>query len=495
MFFYILVLALSFYSRRIFLECLGAGFIGLTGTLTNLLGFLNLAELGVSSAIAFVLYKPLFEKNQEKICELISIMGFLYRWIGIVILCAGIILSFFLPVIYPYKNTGFSNLLVFFAYYAFLSSSLIGYFINYRQILLSADQRNYVLVETLQTTNIIKVVIQIVLAYYTRSYWIWIIIELSFAVIYSLFLNKRINHFYGWLKTDLRKGKKLLKNYPEITRYVKQIFFQKICEFANYQLTPILIYSFVSLPVVALYGNYELVFTKTNQLIHKSLDGINASIGNLIAEGNKPVILKVFWELLCLRNILGGILIFGFYNLSDSFILLWLGKEYVMSHIVVIMILLPTLLGMTGGCVLQFLAGFGLFYDLWAAIAQTVLFITTALLGGYLYGLPGVLSGTVISYFFILCIWKPYFLFSKGFKISVIKYWGNWFLYMILIAITWIIVTYAVLPLLPWNPSESFAKWIIYALSSVGTYSIILILLFYITTNGTRNLVSRIIQK
>ena len=69
--FYFLTLALSFFSRKIFLDCLGADFVGLTGTLQNLLGFLNLAELGIGSAIGYVLYKPLFERNQEKINDCI----------------------------------------------------------------------------------------------------------------------------------------------------------------------------------------------------------------------------------------------------------------------------------------------------------------------------------------------------------------------------------------------------------------------------------------
>ena len=71
--FYFLTLALSFFSRKIFLDCLGADFVGLTGTLQNLLGFLNLAELGIGSAIGYVLYKPLFERNQEKINEITQV--------------------------------------------------------------------------------------------------------------------------------------------------------------------------------------------------------------------------------------------------------------------------------------------------------------------------------------------------------------------------------------------------------------------------------------
>lgn len=75
--FYFLTLILSFFSRKIFLDTLGADFVGLTGTLQNLLGFLNLAELGIGSAIGYVLYKPLFEHDEGKINEIISVFGYL----------------------------------------------------------------------------------------------------------------------------------------------------------------------------------------------------------------------------------------------------------------------------------------------------------------------------------------------------------------------------------------------------------------------------------
>ena len=57
-FFYLVTLFIAFFSRKIFLEKLGDDFVGLTGTLQNLLNFLNLAELGIGASIGFVLYKP-----------------------------------------------------------------------------------------------------------------------------------------------------------------------------------------------------------------------------------------------------------------------------------------------------------------------------------------------------------------------------------------------------------------------------------------------------
>ena len=67
MVFYVLSLFLAFFSRKIFLNCLGAEFIGLTGMLMNIMSFLTVAELGIGTSITYFLYKPVQENNHQKI--------------------------------------------------------------------------------------------------------------------------------------------------------------------------------------------------------------------------------------------------------------------------------------------------------------------------------------------------------------------------------------------------------------------------------------------
>lgn len=297
--FYFLTLALSFFSRKIFLDCLGADFVGLTGTLQNLLGFLNLAELGIGSAIGYVLYKPLFDHDEAKINEIISVFGYLYRWIGRIILGAGCILACFLPLIFP--DTQFELGIIFFAYFAFLASSLIGYFANYKQTLLGADQKNYVVTAYFQTATIVKTLIQMASAYYTGSYYLWVVIELVFGVIYSFILNWKINQVYPWLRSEVKQGKLLFKKYPEVMKYTKQLFVHQIASFIQFQTTPFLTYAFVSLQMVAYYGNYTIIIEKVNALLINFWGSVSASIGNLISEGNKEKNINIFWELISLR--------------------------------------------------------------------------------------------------------------------------------------------------------------------------------------------------
>ena len=67
--FYAINFALSFVSRKVFLDNLGPEILGLNSTAASLFGFLNLAELGIGTAIAVTLYKPLQAKDQDAINE------------------------------------------------------------------------------------------------------------------------------------------------------------------------------------------------------------------------------------------------------------------------------------------------------------------------------------------------------------------------------------------------------------------------------------------
>ena len=292
--FYFLTLALSFFSRKIFLDNLGADFIGLTGTVGNLMGFLNLAESGVSAAIAVVLYAPLFEHNEHKIKEIVSVLGYLYHTIGKIILGGGLVLACFFPLIFSDTELGMP--IIYLTFFSFLGSALIGYFINYKQVLLSADQRNYVVAAYSQSANVVKILLQMALAFYTGNYYLWVIVEFSFGILYSIILNWKIKQVYPWLVTEIKKGRALCKEYPDVMKYTKQLFVHKIGSVAYTQVTPFLVYAFASLQTVAYYGNYTLITLKLSSLLSNFLGGANASVGNLIAEGNKEKILKIYWN-------------------------------------------------------------------------------------------------------------------------------------------------------------------------------------------------------
>lgn len=491
-FFYLVTLFIAFFSRKIFLEKLGDDFVGLTGTLQNLLSFLNLAELGIGASIGFVLYKPLYHKNHEQIKEIISVLGYLYRNVGLMILGVGLLLACFLPLIFSDISIGLG--VVYFAYFSFLASSLISYFVNYRQTLLGADQRNYVVTAYFQTANIIKTILQLVLVCYIGSYYLWIAIELSFGILYSVILNRKINQVYPWLKCSVAEGKRKYSQNKIIIRKARQMFVHKLAGIGRSQLLPFLVYAFTSLKLVAYYGNYMLILNKLNQFVDNFLGSTGAGVGNLIAEGNHERIQQVFWELSALRFLIASFLTFALYHLMDSFIIVWLGVEYVLPQSVLIVILANFFISQFRGTNDQFIYGYGLFQDTWAPVATLGITILVALIGGYYWGLPGVLLGDVASSITVISIWKPYFLYRDGFKMHVSVYWKNILLYLCLFALSWLLtdVILSLLPLL--EPMDGYWEWSLYALISSLLFLVILTFSFYCFSKGIRTLLGRFIH-
>jgi O-antigen/teichoic acid export membrane protein len=490
--FYMLGLLLSFFSRKMFLDYLGADFMGMTNALYDLLEFLNLAELGIGSAIGYVLYKPLFEHNESKINEIISVLGFIYRRIGLIILCAGFILSLFLPIIFP--NNVFDLKVIYFTFYAYLTSSLITYFANYKMTLLAADQKNYVTTAYFQTAMLVRNLVQMAIVCYTANYYLWILIELLSNIARSIILNWKIRQTYPWLKSEVKQGKKLLKSYPEVIKYTKQLFVHKMGGFVHFHTIPLLIYAFASLETVAFYGNYTIIINRITQLLNTMWGSTEAGVGNLIAEGDIKKTRQIFWELFSIRFLISGIVSFAIFQLTEPFIALWLGEQYVLSHHILWLIIISAFIGYSRGVTEQFLFGYGLFYDTWAPITEICLNLTTAVIGGSLWGLPGVLLGSISGLMVIVSIWKPYFLFKCGLKSKFRIYVINYFKQLLIIVSTGIICHYF-LPVTLFTPQASFLHWGIYAVTIVLAYSILTSVIFYITVPSIRSLTKRLLTK
>lgn len=429
MVFYVLSLILAFFSRKIFLDCLGAEFIGLTGMLMNIMSFLSVAELGIGTSIVFFLYKPLQEDNHEKINEIMSMLAFLYRCIGIFIGTGGIIISQFFPWWFNHLSTGLP--LVFFAFYSFLASSVAGYVFNYKQLLVGANQKQYLVNAYFQTISIIQSLTQILLAYYYRNLWLWVVVGLVFTIIGIIIFNYRIRQLYPWLHVDLRKGRENLKKYPEVLKKTRQIFIQKFKDLVLYQSDEIMVGAFVSVVHVAFYGNYTIITSKLNFLVNILSDGLCAGVGNLIAEGDQNNIMKIYWEMTAARYLILGIVIFPLLLFLQAFVATWFGEEYMLSDLIVYLIILNIFLLLHNGTVMIFIGASGLFSDVWATWAELITNLTVTLLLAPHFGIVGILLGKIISIGFIGILWKPYFLFTSGFHKSVKVFWKGMIPYYI----------------------------------------------------------------
>lgn len=487
--FYILNLILQFFSRKVFLDYLGSEVLGLNTTAQNLLGFLNLAELGIGAAVAYNLYKPLYDKDVKTINAIVAIQGWLYRRIAFIVIWGACILMCFFPLIFSK-----AEIPLWYAYgsfVVFLISSLLGYFVNYQQAVLSADQKEYKVTLVVQGVKIVKVILQILaIVFFLNGYIWWMILEIFMAFITSFFLNRTIKREYPWLLPQISEGKKLQKVYPEVLLKTKQIFFHKIAGFALTQTSPLIIYAYASLTLVAIYGNYMLIISGVTLLINALLNGISAGVGNLIAEGEKKHIKDVFWELTSLRMWLASIICFGIYVLADSFISLWVGSQYILPHSSLILLVCITFINLSRTNDV-FIAAYGLYQDIWAPIVEATLNIGLSVLFGYFWGLSGILSGVLISLLVIVYSWKPYFLYRYGFKETIKEYVMCYVKYFAVYAISIAVSIFLLDELLEFNQMTYF-DWILYAFVVLFTYSVASLIILYTTDKPSRSFTKRL---
>ena len=383
MFFYFINLILQFFSRKIFLDYLGAEVLGLNTTAQNLLGVLNLAELGIGTAVAYSLYKPLFEGNRQAINDIVSIQGWLYRRIAFIIIAGAVVLMCFFPLLFAKAQVP-----LWYAYGSFIAlliAALLGYFVNYRQVVLSADQKEYKITQSVQGGKITKVILQLLaICYFQDGYVWWMILEVLMAVATSYVLDRSIRREYPWLRSQVADGKRLKDAYPEIVKKTKQLFFHKIGVFVLTQTSPLVIYAYASLTLVAVYGNYMLITLGVTALMNAILNGLNAGIGNLVAGNDKRHIKNVFWEITLLRMWLASIVCFGLYILGDSFVTLWVGAEYILPPVAFVILIINTFISLTRTND-SFIAAYGLFQDVWAPVAEASLNLGFSILLGHFF--------------------------------------------------------------------------------------------------------------
>ena len=125
----IVMTLLGFLSRTIFITTLGSEYLGINGLFTNILSIISLAESGIGSSIVFSLYKPVAEKDEEKIQILMNVYRKSFTVIGFIVFLIGLSI---MPFLRKFMNgdTNIDNL--YLIYFIFIFNSAITYLFSYK---------------------------------------------------------------------------------------------------------------------------------------------------------------------------------------------------------------------------------------------------------------------------------------------------------------------------------------------------------------------------
>lgn len=425
-------LILSFVSRSIFIYYLGVNLLGLNTVLVNLIGMLNLIELGIGTAVNYELYKPLQEKNYQKISEIMAIFRKMYKYVGVIVFIIGLALIPFLK--YFVKGSVPLNQVII--YYMIILISTAGtYFFSYKQTLVYADQKNYIATSISGISNITKVIIQIICIIVFKSYLSWVILGLIFNFIFLILTNRKIDSLYGDridLKYD-KSIKELTKNNPSLMKNIKNIFCHQFATIIFQKTDPLIIAAYSTLRESGIYSNYLLILTGVSTITSTILTAMEASIGNLIASESVEKTIDVFRELSFGTNIFSIIICFPLYMVINKFIEFWVGPNYLFGSSIVLVLIINFYITMNRAVIQNFKSCYGIYWDVWAPVVESIINIVFSILIASRYGIIGIFIGTLISNILIVLIWQPLAVFKYGFKKNVLEYYV-WYIKSAIIA-------------------------------------------------------------
>ena len=403
---------MSFAVRTVFIHTLGKEYLGFNGLFSNIFSILSLTELGMGTAIVYSMYKPVAQGDHRKVAALLNLYRIFYRIVGTIIAVLGLSLLPFLN----YLVSGIRDIPELrIIYLLYLSSSVISYFFVYKKSILTVYQQDYISSRIDLIINFIQGIIQIVILILWHNYILYLII-LILTVFFSNLLNSLyVDHKYQYLK-EYRSEKIGKETKKKIYTDVKAIFVSRISSAIVTSTDNLLISAFISTIILGLYSNYLMLIGVVNTITSKMIDSLTGSVGNLIAVESIERVYLIFKRVWFINYWLVAFSSISFFILANPFIILWVGKSYLLSSGIIFIIALNLFMRLIRNTFLMFNNAFGHFVELKKKnIIEPIINMIASLLFILVFkmGIVGVLLGTFVSNITTNFWFEPYLIFKK----------------------------------------------------------------------------------
>lgn len=389
---------MSLITRSFFLHYFGASLLGYESLFANIFSLLSLSDLGINSVIVYALYKEVAEDNKTEIAKLMNLYRVFYQIVGCFVVSVGVLLLFFIPQLV--KDGDYDRIYVYSVYVMQLISAVSTYFLAYRRILFTVDQKDHVCVRIETKVNIISTILKILAIVVFKDLFIY----LFAGILNNILANVMISISYGRTYPYAVKKVKLDRSYLRGRNFFSDIGNNLVCKIAEtiYSSTDSIIISiFIGINAVGLYTNYMILDSYTTGIYIKLFKPIQAAVGNYV---NCETIndRRRMLEMLDLMGFLiATFTACGYMIFIQSFIDLWIGKEYELPWLFVFFISINCYIRWNYYFTYMFRNTWGHFeldrnYFIMSAVSNIVV---SVILQQYI-GISGIMLGTIIGQIF-----------------------------------------------------------------------------------------------
>lgn len=434
-------IVIPFLMRTAMIYIMGVQYMGLNSLFTSVLQVLNLAELGVGSAMVYSMYKPIAEDDEITICALMKLYRTYYRIIGLVIAVIGCAVTPFIPKLISGDVPSEINIYVL--YLLNLGATVLSYWLfAYKNSILQAYQRIDIVSKVTLLTSTIQYGLQFLVLLLFKNYYYYVIVLMSTQVLTNIITAFVANKLYPQYQP---KGKIDKAYVVQINQKIKDLFTSKIGAIIYDSADTIVISSFLGLTVLAVYQNYFYILNAVTGFIAVVFSACTAGIGNSIVVETKE---KNFNDLNKLTFIICWIA--GFCSVCmlciyQPFMELWVGKELMLSFPAVICFIVYFFVRQLNSLYNLYKDAAGMWHEdrFRPLVAALINFVLNLMLVQYI-GIYGILLSTVAA---IMCVGMPWLfhnLFTVIFEKKHLARYLKKLVFYILTVVISCIVTYLI---------------------------------------------------
>lgn len=410
---------IPFLMRSAMIYFMGIEYLGLNGLFTSILQVLNLAELGVSSAMVYSMYSPIAKGDGVTICALMKLYKLYYRIIGIAVAVLGVAILPFLPRLIHSDLPSDMNLTVL--YLLHLSATVLSYWLfAYKNALFQAHQREDIISKITIVIDTIKYSAQILVLIYLENYYIYIIIILFSQILSNIVAAMVASRLYP---DYTPKGELPAEERKNINQKIKDLFTAKLGSVLGLSVDDMVISAFIGLSMVAIYQNYFYIMKAVITIVLVFFSSCTAGIGNSLVTESEEKNYKDFRILAFLTIWICVICISCFASLYQPFMAIWVGEEFLLPDLMVVLMCTYFYIYIMQimSCVYKDAAGIW-HQDRFRPVITGFLNLVLNLSFVRIWGVYAVVASTIISFAVVAMPWIIKNLFDLVFKRSPKEY-------------------------------------------------------------------------
>lgn len=412
---YSIIVLIGFISQKVFLQILGREYLGIHSLFNNIVTMLAIVELGFGSAIITNLYKPVAQNDYILINNLLVFYKKIYRYIAIIVFILGLCI---IPFINKIVGNTVLNINFKFIFLFYLIDAVASYLLSYKRSIIYAYQKAYI-INIIHTIVVMLInILQVIILISTKSYYLYLVVKIVCRVLENIIINNIANKNYPFINNKLEYS---LSNEikEDILKKVKGLMFHKIGTFIVCGTDNIIISMLPGLGIVwvGLYSNYLLITNQLSNIITQIFNSLTASVGNLIVEENHEKSYKIFKVILWLNSLIYTYASISLFFISEPFIKLWIGEEYLFKNYIVLALAINFYLNGMRNSYTLFKDASGIFYeDRIVPIIESIVNLIISLIAGYFFGMIGVFIGTICSNLVLFLYSFPKYVYKGIFK-------------------------------------------------------------------------------